>query len=181
MNHDYYLITGGPVLEAIQKYFEFRAGQIKLCNALIEEFGAQNVYGGATRVAGLVFNETDPPKGWILVKGQCRIYKPNERKPEGRELMKRFKAACVPCAQNFQEFVTGRDDVFQFMAPDLRVRFLGLDVIDDKYVLTYPTWEDLKNEDTRRWQVPAEGTQKLKTSEYWAMKENAEKSLANQK
>lgn len=161
----YYKVTGGAVMAAKERFVARRSAEFEKRQELAKEFGASGTYADRDTVVGLVFEEGEtPPSDWVKVPRESKVWKPNPRTKEGKALKAKFNLPLSDLRQ-FQTEVLGTFDYFRFM-DGLTVRWMGYETIGDTLVLLVP-----KRTENDSWTPPDEQCVLLKTSEYWALKE----------
>lgn len=171
--YHYFLITGGEIQAAHEKFMALRDSQWDARAKLCEEFGAKACYANECRVVGLVFSpEKTPPAGWKQVKGEPGVFRPHGR--GFNELRKRMEQDYpFSGASKFQELVLGRDNPFEFM-DGMSMRFMIYEKIGQHLILLVPKLEKQAAWFEGKFVPPDDKCTPLKTSEYWRLKEEHE-------
>lgn len=183
-NYLYFKVSGGVVLEAIQKFNALRAEQNEAILNLVKEFGADSAYCESLGVVALEYkNAPDKvPAGWIL-RGN-KHFVPNRRTKEGKAVFARFSACKSSTWWTFHEkFMSFTPFTFMRAMVCHAVKF---EKVGDTFVLLVPdmgmhdvnaTEIDLQDSGGPAWTPPDEHTTRLKTSEYWLLKEAVPNSV----
>lgn len=165
----YYKITGGLVMAAYKKFVALRSSQGEARQAIEKEFGAKGSYGSDRGLVGLIFDR--PPAGWRQIKQEPTAYRPPLGKA-GREITKRLASCRLDGAKKFQALVMGHDNPFLFMR-GMTCLFMIYERIGKTLILCVPFIENPAVEHLERWTPPDKHCVRIKTSQYWALKEKA--------
>ncbi len=176
MNYRYFLVTGGTVKAAHERWEARRMKDIEVRNALREEFGASGVYANSNEVRGLDFDGA-PPAGWRKI--EAGVYCPYARTPEGKAILKRFRESGMADAQAFQDEVIGPGSGMTFME-GLSFYYMCFESIGDSFILKVPDTSGVHGGQIGKsdWESPDEFCREIKTSEYWVLKETEKAKMA---
>jgi hypothetical protein len=163
-NRDFYLITGGAVEAAFDRWHAKFKEQQAARLAFRTEFGADGVFANRHGLAGLVFENDKPgPAGWKKDREYPEVWKPHGR--GHKEVRERMKNLPLVSNQEFQDEVMGKDSMFHFM-DGLVITWMTLEKVGSCSVLHVPK--------CGKFEPPDEFCNLLKTSEYWLLKEAQE-------
>jgi hypothetical protein len=178
-NRAYWLVEpGSPVLEVITAALDKSRAFHKAVDDLAAEFGTDKSYtttNWQVRFLGLAFDGT-PPEGWRANKKKPYAT-PDTRTKLGREIAKRVNAlppgvaaatfsAMLNDTLGPAETVTGNNSCISW-GDDCSISWTGFEKIGSQYVLSVPA----------ACKVSPPGCRELKMSEYWRLKEEAEKAV----
>lgn len=180
----YYKVTGGSVQKAWEQFKLLRSEGMKAARALQEEFKADQLHTKGSTIAAFEYNDPEKaPKKWKKV-GYKQFF-PSKRSGADRLLAKRIESVFIPTVWNFQDMVLGRFEIgkpsnpFAFM-DGLRCCCMSYEVAGDIGILGVPvTKPNPEYGDTGGdhcgWTPPDKFCTPLKMSEYYTLKEAAEK------
>lgn len=180
-NVQYFLVTGGAVQAAIERFFVERNKAWDARQSFCEEIGAQNLYGNNLRVTGACFVDgKTPPKGWQRVRTPNGDYwKPTRRSAAGKKMIERMCALRMPTARDLTDEIIGEDSLLYFVDYDQGLMAMGCEKLCGKWVITVPLVPDEERANAEpgtepykaKWTPPDEHCRLLKKSEYWSLVE----------
>mgnify|MGYP000920180675 CR=1 FL=1 len=169
-------LAGGADLEKAKAFIAERGAAIANMQIAAKAYGGTAVSNGYS-ITGLMFEGDTPPVGWSK-KGDCDgkpFFLPKRTSKELRDIAAELAKHRMKGASGFHALMTSNPKNGGVMKPaaggqfGMRLLYIIWEWIGDDLLLSVPTGEDV---------FTPNGSRKLAMSEYWAMREAAEKAVA---
>lgn len=172
---EYWLAGGEDKVKALS-FIKERGEALVAMTHLAKKYDGEQFVTRGPCISGLCFCDDTPPDGWreegkMTIGGKYRpFFFPTKKTKALKAVASDLRSVRAGGASEFSSFMGGPTVMRSCAGLGMRILYMAWEYCGDDLLLTVPLGEDQASSD-----FAANGSRKLAMSEYWAMREAADK------